>query len=218
MLQWFAALALAVACVLPGAADPAADAAPPLPQNLVFKVLLDGDEVGHHNVTFSRAGEQIVADIESAFSVTMAGFTVFEYRHRSREVWQDGAIQSIRSTTSANDTDVALNVDRSGDVLRIDGDKYKGEGPGSLIPASWWSSAIVARAQMLGQSGEILPVTVANLGRETIEAGGAPVAATHYTVTGRIEMHLWYDDQGKWVKSSFEARGSDVEYVLQPPA
>jgi hypothetical protein len=216
MFRRFAALAAILFCVAPAVAEPTVAAE--VPQNIEFRVLLDGDDVGHHRVAFSASGEQIAADIESAFNVTMAGFTVFEFVQRSREVWQDGALQSVRASTTANDTTTTLVVDRVGDRLSIDGDKFKGEGPGTLIPASWWSPAILTQTQMLALSGEIVPISVANLGRETIDVAGAPLQTTRYAVKGRIEMNLWYDDQGKWVKSAFEIRGSQVEYVLQPAA
>jgi len=54
------------------------------------------------------------------------------------------------------------------------------------------------------------------VGRETIEAGGAMIQATHYTLTEQLTMNLWYDDQGAWVKTSFESDGSLIDYVLQP--
>jgi hypothetical protein len=29
-----------------------------------------------------------------------------------------------------------------------------------------------------------------------------------------IDVDGWYDDQGRWVKLAFEARGQQIEYVL----
>ena len=61
-------LALALSFALGGLVQAA-----PLPENIDFKVYRDGDEIGHHRVTFSRDGEAIIADVDIELAVTFAG-------------------------------------------------------------------------------------------------------------------------------------------------
>lgn len=207
-------LALAFTFLL-GAAR--AVAAAPLPADIDFKVYRDGDEIGHHRVTFQSAGEAIVADVDIELAVTFAGIRVFYYHHASREIWQDGKLQSIASTTDNDGDEEKLAVSRAGDELQIDGTKYQGAAPGALVPTSYWFPGTIAQSQIIdSQNGRIFPCAIRKMGRETIEAGGKAIEATRYTLTEQLTMNLWYDDAGAWVKTSFESDGSLIDYVLQP--
>ena len=54
------------------------------------------------------------------------------------------------------------------------------------------------------------------LGRETIRTASSSIDATRYRYTGDLVMDQWFDDAGRWVKTSFTASdGSTVEYVLK---
>ena len=48
-----------------------------------------------------------------------------------------------------------------------------------------------------------------------INTGGEEIEATHYRLKSDITVDLWYDDQGRWVKLGFEARGQQIDYVLK---
>jgi hypothetical protein len=64
------------------------------------------------------------------------------------------------------------------------------------------------------EDGEILNVKVVNKGRETIKAGNKTIEANRYLMDSALDVDLWYDDDGRWVKLAFEARGQQIEYVL----
>ena len=65
------------------------------------------------------------------------------------------------------------------------------------------------------ETGAILPMQVEDLGLEQVRVGEGSVEARHYRVTSDLVASFWYDDQGRWVKCAFKARGSNVEYVLR---
>ena len=66
------------------------------------------------------------------------------------------------------------------------------------------------------QTGAEARVQVSVLGRETIRTANASIDATRYRYTGDLVMDQWFDDAGRWVKTSFTASdGSTIEYVLQ---
>ena len=66
----------------------------------------------------------------------------------------------------------------------------------------------------IDEDGEIIDVSVSERGRETVMVAGEPVEATRYLMDSDIDVDLWYDDAGRWVKLSFTARGQEIEYVL----
>lgn len=195
----------------------AAQVAPALPENIDFTVYRDGDEIGHHRVTFARDGENVIADVDIELAVTFAGIRVFYYRHASRETWREGTLLAIESTTYNDGDDMRLSLRRDGDALRIDGTDFQGMAPGNLVPTSYWFADTVKQSQIIDtQNGRIFPSRIEMIGRETILAGGRNVDATRYTLSEQLTMNLWYDDQGNWVKTSFESDGSLIDYVLKP--
>lgn len=198
-------------------AGPAAWASAALPDDIDFKVYRDGEEIGHHRVTFSSSGNDIVANVDIELSVRFAGIRVFHYKHDSREIWRDGTLAAIDSVTNNDGEDMSLTLRRDGEALSIDGTKYQGAAAATLVPTSYWFKDTIKQSQIIdSQNGRIFPVVIRQIGRETVEAGGMTVAATRYTLQEQLTMNLWYDDQGRWVKTSFESDGSLIDYVLQP--
>ena len=52
---------------------------------------------------------------------------------------------------------------------------------------------------------------------DTVSVAGKSVEARHYLMDSAIDVDLWYDDQGRWVKLSFVARDQQIDYVLTQP-
>ena len=211
MLRWIAGLGLAVL------GSGLSIAYEPPPHNIDFKVYRDGDEIGHHRVIFSRDGESTIADVDIELSVSFASIRVFHYKHTSRETWRDGQLISIKSSTDNDGEPMALDVERVDAGLDIEGTKFTGQAVGTLVPSSYWFKDTIKQSQIIDtQNGRVFPVTIAKVGQETIEAGGQQITATRYTLQEQLVMNLWYDDQGNWVKTSFDSDGSTIDYVLQP--
>lgn len=208
---------LAALLVVMGWAAPAF-AAPAVPRDVDFKVYRDGEDIGHHRVKFSVSGTDIVADTDIELAVTFASIRVFYYRHQSREIWRDGELHALTSTTHNDGEDLAVNAVRNGETLSVQGPQFTGDATGPAVPTSYWFAKFVEHGQFLDtQNGRIFAGAIAKIGDERIVAGGAEIVATRYTLSEQLVMNLWYDAAGNWVKTSFEARGSTIDYVLQPP-
>ena len=67
------------------------------------------------------------------------------------------------------------------------------------------------------QNGDLAKVQVTPRGRETVKtASGATMQATRYSYSGDVQMDQWFDDRGRWVRTTFKASdGSTIEYILQ---
>ena len=50
-----------------------------------------------------------------------------------------------------------------------------------------------------------------------LEIAGETVEANKFLLDSDIDVTLWYDDAGRWLKLSFSARGQDIDYVLETP-
>jgi hypothetical protein len=77
----FAAL-LVVGIVLPvGAAGPLS--------TLQFLVSRDGAGIGQHDIKFSRRGDDLVVDIAVDIEVKFLFSTIFQFAHKTREIWRN---------------------------------------------------------------------------------------------------------------------------------
>lgn len=225
-------LASALASISPASADntggETASAAPvaagaPAPwqpeagDTIHFDVLRKGKPFGTHIVRFSDledGGFKATTDVD--LKAGLGPLVLFRYSLDSTEVWQGGKLVSLTGETNDDGTRERVEADMSGDMLQVSGSAYQGEAPAGIIPSSHWNIHEAYSSRLLStESGELLDTEVTRIGRETIKAGGEEIEATHYRLKSDITVDLWYDDQGRWVKLGFEARGQQIDYVLK---
>ena len=195
----------------------AANAAVPPGGELDFTVLRGGDEIGTHRLVFTRDGDELKVKIDTDVAVKMLGIAVYRFEHDGSEVWRNGHLVALESKTNDDGTPHRLAVKEDGGKLVVDGDGRQGDEKIDVIPASLWNDDLVKQNALLNTlDGSSMPVTVANLGTENVDVNGKPVAATHYSVTGKLNRELWYDDQGVLVQVKFNGSdGSEISYVLR---
>lgn len=182
-----------------------------------FDVLRKGNEFGTHTVRFERGEDGgLIVDIDVDLRAGFGPITLFRYELDAREVWKDGRLVALAGRVNDDGTKEEVEAVRNGDGLKVDGDGFQGVIDGQVIPASHWNIAAMGEDALLStENGEMLPVEITRQGRETLIIGGRDVEAERYLMDGDIDVTLWYDDAGRWLKLAFEARGQEIEYVLQ---
>ena len=65
--------------------------------------------------------------------------------------------------------------------------------------------------------GRVLQVDVTNAGEEPIDADGHRFMARKYLVSGDVQLELWYDESGMWVKSRMEHGQGAVTITRELP-
>jgi hypothetical protein len=177
-----------------------------------FDIIRKGDRIGFHAVKVEDTSDGGVrVDTRIEMQVKFGPIPVFRYEHMSTETWRGGVLQSVESRTDNNGKAETLTARREGDVLLIDGTRYKGEGPGDAIPSSYWNKAIVSTRTLLDtQNGRLIDVQIENLG-ETPSPTGAP--AEQHKLTGTVDLNLWYAGE-RWVGADFVVRGQALTYRL----
>ena len=177
-----------------------------------FDILRKGDRIGYHAVKVEEAADGAMrVETRIEMQVKFGPIPVFRYQHNASEVWRDGRLESIESTTDNNGKAERLSVRREGERLLIDGTRFQGEGPGDAIPSSYWNKSIVSTKTLLDtQNGRLIDVTIASLG-ETPSPTGA--TAEQHRLTGSVDLNLWYDGE-RWVGADFVVRGQALTYRL----
>jgi len=180
-----------------------------------FTVYRSQGPLGHHRVRFQQNGNRTTVTVDIQFAVSLGPITMFRYTHRNREVWEGDRLVSIDTRTNDNGDDYRGTGQATSDGFRVDGRSGTITAPADIMPSSYWHADTVNRDVLLHtQYGELYPIETQLLGTARIEAGGRTIPARHYRLTGDLEVDVWYSEADQWVKMSFIARDTEVEYVL----
>lgn len=188
-------------------------------QEFRFRVLLDGDEIGSHSFRVSREADQETVEIDAEFKVKFIGITVYSYVHDNRELWSNGCLQRIESST----------VD-GGDTFKVDG-RAEGErfqlstqdGESELatdcvMTFAYWKRDYLGQARLLNaQNGEFLEVDVESGGVEQLRFDAREVSAESYRLRNGerdIDITVWYEQQsGEWLSLESRVDGRVIRYL-----
>ena len=202
-------------CALALAAFPLMAAIPPS-GDLKFAVMRSDSDIGRHSVSFERKGDELHVDVAIDLEVSIAFVTVFTYRHRNHEVWKNGRLVSIETTTDDNGDEYSLSGHAVGNGFKVDGAAGSFIAPADIIPTSYWNPATLEQTQLLDtQKGRLMEVEISKAGSERLELSGRSLLADRYRMSGDLRLDLWYGQDGRWAKIAFDARGAEVVYYLQ---
>lgn len=199
----------------------AAAAAPPDPfklygQEMVFRVIRSGSEIGTHTVTFAEADGALFVHSLFDIVVRLLGLPIYRYKYQSDETWRDGRLAALAATVNDNGTETKVEARKKDDALVVDGPEAKDEVVKlPVLPSTHWDDEVIGASHVLNTlNGKLDAVKLVPLGSDSVEVAGAPHAATHYRYTGDITAESWYDAEGHWVKLRFPGKdGTLIDYV-----
>jgi hypothetical protein len=202
---------------------------------VTFAVFRNGENIGHHTLTFEQKGANRVVRIDVDMAVRALGLVAYRYEHHALEVWSGEQLLSLQATTDDNGRKFVVSAQRVGGNLKVehtspgpvatamayDGfqapDVSSETLPAGLLPTSQWNIQQVKQSTLLNtQYGTASRVRIVPAGRETVATAKGSIAANHFVYSGDLHMEQWFDDRGRWVKGTFVAfDGSTIEYILQ---
>lgn len=221
-----------------GTATATASAAQDTPYgtSLSFIAYRNGEPIGRHSLSFQRNGQELKVATTIDLAVKVLGFTAYRYSHRAQETWNGDMFQALSSqtdddgkkmTVQAQRTPAGMEVVRSARAETSQGASMdqglKRDGtvreivPVELLPSSHWNFRQINQSALLNtQTGAKANVQITPMGREQIKTANGTIAAMRYRYTGDVTKDQWFDDRGRWVKTSFTGSdGSKIEYILQ---
>lgn len=193
-------------------------AAIPEDKALDFQVLRGGDEIGTHSLRFEERGEELHVFVEIELEVSLVFIPVYSYSHRNHEVWRDGELVSLSSETDDDGTQYQVEAQATDDGLQVSSSE-EGEftAPADMLTTSYWNPDAMERERLLDtQFGRIVELRVDEQGRENLDTQAGSVEATRYSISGDLDLDIWYDREGQWSGLEFEARGKPVRYMRAP--
>ena len=182
-----------------------------------FEILRKGKPFGQHYVDFKPDGNGgFTATNDIDLIAKIGPITAYRYRHDSVETWKDGRLIGLEGTTRKEGKDLEARARLDGGKLRVEGTNFTGTYEADLMPANHWNiSQLISQGMLSTEGGQLIENKVENLGRETLTIAGQEIEATKFKLISDLTIFLWYDDQGRWVRLDFEARGQKIEYILE---
>lgn len=199
-----------------GAALPAPAAASAASREFRFDVFLDGRRIGEHHfeVAGEAGGERVRSHAE--FEFRMLFVTLYRYRHTADEVWQEGCLTELSSSTNDNGRTFAVESARRDAALlltRVEPDRSSLE-IAEACPATfayWDRQRLGAGALINTQTGELTNTRLVREGSEWLD--GVEAVRYRLEAEGLGDIHLWYRaDDGTWLRLATHRDGRLLEY------
>jgi hypothetical protein len=188
-----------------------------VPQDLRFRALRAGSQIGQHSVSFRMDGDNLAVVTRVEIVVKVLLFTIFRFKHQSEEIWHAGRLVSVNSTTDDDGRLAQVSGGAVTDGFRIVG----ADGPFLAAPTvmtsnTLWDPRIVHEDRMLdAQHGGEIGLFSRQLADEQVDTPRGPVRANCYQmITPLYAGRLFYDADGRWVKARLELKGEAIEYAL----
>jgi hypothetical protein len=176
---------------------------------LAFQVYRNGSPIGSHTITVDRSGNGLRVHIAADFRVCFGFITLFRYRLRALEEWQDGQFMALDSSTDSNGRLYQVRARRHSAGICITAlgaaDQMVG---GQTLPLTHWSQADMHAPVFNPQTGKMLPDIARCTGPGLVRMeNGQQISATGYRLGSTMAMQDWYDQTGRW--AALDARAPD---------
>ncbi len=183
-----------------------------------FDAYRNGSKFGFSMVRIDGAAGAEHVEVVTALRVGLGPITAFKYLLRTSTRWRDGRIESLSSAINDDGDVFRVEARQSAAGLMVEGHDGKLTMPSEILPTTYWRADMVTRGELLStQHGRVLKVGFENKGQEMVTSEGRELAATHYAMRGDLDIDIWYDAKGDWVKLTFTVGDSNVEYKRVTP-
>ena len=176
-----------------------------------FDVYLDDSMIGSHLFEVNDIGAGISEVSSNAnFDVKVLFVNVFRYRHETSEVWNDGCLAEIASSTKANGKDFAIKGKRTEQGFVLEDGETTQQLDGCVMTFAYWNPEFLQQQQLLDpQTGKYVDVDVEQLESAPIEVDGKTVDANRFRVkANKIEVTVWYaPGSAEWLRLDSPAKG-----------
>jgi hypothetical protein len=187
-------------------------------ENATFKVVRKGEDIGRHAIRFEPTGASMKVTTTIDIKVKMAFITLASFQQEAVETWQDGRPIEGRSRITDDGKVSDVSFATRGPDLLVQGPKGRVKVPvGTMTDISFWNQDIVRQRVVIDtQTTDLIRMSADGSGRKEMVdlGGGRRVEGIRYELSssqGRSGF-VWYDTQGRFIRTSFKTRGEQLDY------
>ena len=186
--------------------------AEPQTQHLSYAIMRNGAQIGQHDVDIATEGEIVTVDFRTQIAVKVMFINAYSFGYAGREVWTQNSFVGFQSKTNDNGAQHAVSATADADKTVILADGKTINAAGNVIPASFWNMAFLNRTDFFHtENGQLLKISVIDLGNEQLATRMGPRLAHHYRLMGGLERDLWFDQNGTPLR--YQLKGSDNSVI-----
>jgi hypothetical protein len=188
-----------------------ANAAGAAPETIRFAIMRNGDQIGTHTVEINRGPREITVNSATELTVKVLFVTAYHLQQTGSVRWVNGKLVAFTSETDDNGTLHKLSVALKPAGLEVQADGKTSIVDKNIIPATLWNPEMMKRTSVLDpQDGQVVPITVTDVGPEDLTFDAHTIKARHFTIKGKFSQDVWYDEHGRLVQSSLVAPDNSV--------
>ncbi len=181
-------------------------------QRLSYAIMRNGSQIGLHEMEIATDGATVTVDFRTQIAVKVMFVNAYSFGYAGREIWAQNSFVSFQSKTNDNGASHAVTATFEADKTVIVADGKTISAAGNVIPASFWNMAFLTRTDFFHtENGQLLKISVTDLGDEQLSTRMGPKLAHHYRLTGGLERDLWFDQNGTPLR--YQLRGSDNSLI-----
>lgn len=184
-------------------------------QGYRFRVLRGGSPIGVHSTLLRREGDAVVATTRLELAVYLGPIRVFRYRHEAEEVWRRDRLVSMAATTDDDGKRYQVRARARSDAIGVTGPLGETAAPlHAFTSNTTWNPSFVRQRDLIDcEKGRYVQMRVRDLGPEAVGAAGPAAQARRYSVAlPYAEGQIWYDRNGRWIRSVFRTGGEILTY------
>ena len=182
--------------------------------NLSFTILRDGTPFGTHRTIIRRDGGGLVVETAITAKLDLAFLSLYRFRHESREEWRDGRLVSLEAFTDDDGQTSRVSALATPEGLEVNGPNGRFIAPAETVPTTFWHAAFLKAPSLLDvQEGRLVKVAVRSGGADIVAAAHPGPQRRHFSLSGDLDMDLWFDADGSLAECRFFARGYTITYA-----
>ena len=182
-----------------------------------FRVWLDDTPIGYHQVSINREKNRKSVHTQANFDVRFLFVPVYSYSHETRELWEDGCLVNIKSTTDDNGEDYFISsMQRQEKQLALETQDGMTSLNGCIRTFAYWDVELLQSERLLNtQTGEYESVSVTDMGTGFLTVDEEQIEARQFRlVADKLTIDLWYTQEMRWLAlESVTESGAVLRYL-----
>ena len=181
-----------------------------------FRVWLDDMPIGYHQVSINNEENRKTVHTLAKFDVRFLFVPVYSYSHETRELWEDGCLVNITSTTDDNGDDYFISTTEKVEQLALQTQDGMTSLSGCIRTFAYWDIELLKSERLLNtQTGKYESVTVTDMGTGFLTVDEEQIEARHFRlVCEDMTIDLWYTSEMRWLAlESVTESGAVLRYL-----
>lgn len=185
-----------------------------------FATRIDGKAAGQYRMTITRQDDGSVSMAGQAdIKVTKLGVTFYHYSYRGTETWKAGRLVRFSSSADDDGTRYTVSAVADGDQLRVTVNGQERPARADVWLTTYWRlpearQRAGAVPLLDGDCGKSIDATIEYLGTAALNVAGKVQTCSHYRVTGKLAVDLWFDPAERLVRQEWVEDGHRVQIEL----